>query len=73
MVASLKRETVESQIATYETIQWVVRIFASECLKECLKGCAPSRQCLAVCSSSDKTGCISESAVASPFAKSAVI
>jgi hypothetical protein len=31
------------------------------------------RQCFAVCSSLDKTGCISESAAASPFARPAVI
>ena len=30
-------------------------------------------QCFAVCSSLDKTSCISESAAASPFARSAVI
>ena len=31
------------------------------------------RQCFAVCPSLDKTGCISVRAVASPFARSAVI
>ena len=30
------------------------------------------RQCFTVCSSLDKIGCISESAAASPFARSAV-
>ena len=33
----------------------------------------PVRQCFAVCSSLDKSNCISEIAVASPFARSAVI
>jgi hypothetical protein len=45
---------------------------SNACVGGLRRALAYVRQCFAVCSSLDKTSCTSESAAASPFAKSAV-
>ena len=50
----------------YEISQHVARVLVQKGLA------ARIRQCFAVCSSLDKTSCVSESAAASAFARSAV-